>query len=411
MRGVNPSLAAFIAAAALALAVLGIALSVGPGINLLRNSTQIAKEKGINLVEGTNVTITAVQDTGNNRVDYTINSTGGSGTSTAVILDLGDDGVNESDSITEIAVIGDMMLDCYFKGDVKRISPEAPVPVVEIENEFYRFGGAANVALNILKLDGNPLPVGIIGSDNDGTKFKNLMTEAGILSDGIIMDKTRPTTTKTRVIADSQHVVRIDKESKNYLKEEIEVKIFNLFESKINEIDAVILQDYNKGVLTPKLIDQIIKLANKHNVLITVDPKFNNFFNYKDVTVFKPNKKEAEDVMGIKIKSDKDISNAGTKLLSELNAENVLLTLGEEGIAIFQKDKKEKRMPTKARKVADVSGAGDTVISTLTMSLAAGADILEASFLANYAGGLVCEEVGIVPIEIDHLFNIAENGK
>ncbi len=311
----------------------------------------------------------------------------------------------------KIAIVGDMMLDSYFWGDVKRISPEAPVPVLEVENEFYRFGGAANVALNIQKLNGIPLPIGVIGYDNHGTIFSSLLNDAGITEEGIIIEDGRPTTTKTRVIADSQHVVRIDKESKNYLKEDEESKIYNLFDSKINEIDAVILQDYNKGVLTPRLINEIIKLANNNDVLITVDPKFNNFFKYKDVTVFKPNRKEAEDVMGIKIKNDKDVSDAGKKLLTELNAENVLLTLGEEGIAIFQKSKQEKRMPTKARKVADVSGAGDTVISTLTMSLAAGADILESSYLANYAGGLVCEEVGIVPIEIEHLFSIAENGK
>lgn len=309
-----------------------------------------------------------------------------------------------------IAVIGDMMLDSYFWGDVKRISPEAPVPVLEVGNEFYRFGGAANVALNIQKLNGIPLPIGVIGYDNHGTVFSSLLNEAGITNGGIIVEDGRPTTTKTRVIAGNQHVVRIDKESKVYLNEEVEGKIYNLFESKLNEIDAVILQDYNKGVLTPNLINKIIVLANKHNILITVDPKFNNFFNYKDVTVFKPNKKEAEDVLGMKIKTDEDISNVGEELLSKLNAENILLTLGEEGIAIFQKDKDEKRMPTKARKVADVSGAGDTVISTLTISLAAGADILEASYLANYAGGLVCEEVGIVPIEMNHLFNIAENG-
>ncbi|MCH8324987.1 MAG: D-glycero-beta-D-manno-heptose-7-phosphate kinase [Bacteroidetes bacterium] len=310
----------------------------------------------------------------------------------------------------KIAVIGDMMLDSYFWGDVKRISPEAPVPVLEVENEFYRFGGAANVALNIQKLNGIPLPIGVIGNDNHGSIFSSLLNEANITNEGIIIEDSRPTTTKTRVIAGNQHVVRIDKESKMYLNEEIERNVYNLFESEINEIDAVILQDYNKGVLTPNLISKIIMLANKNNILITVDPKFNNFFSYKDVTVFKPNRKEAEEVLGIKIKSDEDISNVGKKLLSKLNAKNILLTLGEEGIAIFQKDKEEIRIPTKARKIADVSGAGDTVISTLTMSIAAGTDILEASYLANYAGGLVCEEVGIVPIEINHLFNIAENG-
>jgi len=310
----------------------------------------------------------------------------------------------------KIAVVGDMMLDSYFWGDVKRISPEAPVPVLEVENEFYRFGGAANVALNIQKLNGIPLPIGVIGYDNHGTIFSSLLKDASIDKDGIVVDEKRPTTTKTRVIADNHHVVRIDQESKEYLTKKVQNKLIKLLESKINKLDAIILQDYNKGVLTPDLIDRIITLANKNNILITVDPKFNNFFKYKNVTVFKPNRKEAEDVLGIKIKNGKDITKVGHKLLKELNAENILLTLGEEGIAVFQKEEDEKRMPTKARKVADVSGAGDTVISTLTMALTAGANILEASYLANYAAGIVCEEVGIVPIEINKLFNITING-
>jgi rfaE bifunctional protein kinase chain/domain len=305
----------------------------------------------------------------------------------------------------KIAVIGDMMLDCYFWGDVKRISPEAPVPVVEVENEFYRFGGAANVALNILRLGGIPNPIGVIGYDNYGTIFTSLINESGISDDGIFVDESRPTTAKTRVIADSQHVVRIDKESKQYLNRETQNKIYNYIQDHIKEFDGIILQDYNKGVLTPSLIEKIIVLANKHSVLVTVDPKFNNFFSYKNVTVFKPNRKEAEDVLGMKIKNDVDISEVGKKLLEKLNAKNVLLTLGEGGIAVFEKGKEEKRMPTKARKVADVSGAGDTVISTLTMAIATGANILEASYLANYAGGLVCEEMGIVPIELDRLFD------
>ena len=304
-----------------------------------------------------------------------------------------------------IAVIGDMMLDAYFWGDVRRISPEAPVPVVEVENEFFRFGGAANVALNIIKLGGTPYPVGVIGYDTYGTIFSSLLNDTNIMNDGIIVDDSRPTTTKTRVIADNQHVVRIDKESKQYLNKDIQNKAYAYIEKSINELDGIILQDYNKGVLSPAIIEKTIKLANKHGVLITVDPKFNNFFCYKNVTVFKPNRKEAEDVLGMKIKTDEDISTAGIKLLEKLNSKYVLLTLGEGGIAIFEKGKKERRMPTKARKVADVSGAGDTVISTLTMALAAGANILEASYLANYAGGLVCEEVGIVPIELDKLFN------
>ncbi len=305
----------------------------------------------------------------------------------------------------KIAVIGDMMLDCYFWGDVKRISPEAPVPVVEVESEFYRFGGAANVALNILKLGGIPYPVGVTGYDSYGTIFSSLITENGIPDEGIFIDESRPTTAKTRVIAHSQHVVRIDKESKQYVSREMQNKIFRFIENRIKDFDGIILQDYNKGVLTPSLIEKIIALGNKNKKLITVDPKFNNFFLYKNVTVFKPNRKEAEDVLGCKIKTDEEISETGKKLLEKLNAKNVLLTLGEGGIAVFEKGKEEKRMPTKARKVADVSGAGDTVVSTLTMAIAAGANILEASYLANYAGGLVCEEVGIIPIEINKLFD------
>jgi len=304
-----------------------------------------------------------------------------------------------------IAVIGDMMLDGYYWGDVKRISPEAPVPVLEVENEFFRFGGAANVALNIIKLGGIPFPIGIIGNDNNGSIFSSLLYETGINNNGIVIDDSRPTTTKTRVIADSQHVVRIDKESKQYINREIQNKIFKLIEEHITELDGIILQDYNKGILTPSIIEKTIKLANKNHVLITVDPKFNNFFSYKNVTVFKPNRKEAGDILGMKIKTDSEISSVGKKLLEKLNSKYVLLTLGEGGIAIFERGKKEQRLPTKARKVADVSGAGDTVISTLTMALSAGADIMQASYLANYAGGLVCEEVGIIPIELDKLFN------
>lgn len=304
-----------------------------------------------------------------------------------------------------IAVIGDMMLDIYYRGEVKRISPEAPVPVLEVENEFYRFGGAANVALNIASLGAIADPVGVIGYDSFGTIFNSLLSEQKILHNGIIVDDSRPTTAKTRVIADGQHVVRIDKESKETLNKKIQDKIFIYVKSIIKNLDGIILQDYNKGVFSASLIFRIIELANKNKKLITVDPKFNNFYEYKNVTVFKPNRNEAEAILAMKIKTDDEVSFAGNTLLKKLNAKNILLTLGEGGIAVFKKGKPEKRMPTKARKVADVSGAGDTVISTLTIALAAGADIYEASYLANYAGGIVCEEVGIVPIEIDKLYD------
>lgn len=302
-----------------------------------------------------------------------------------------------------IAVIGDMMLDSYFKGKVSRISPEAPVPIVEVENEFMRFGGALNVAYNILTLGGIPLPIGIIGDDAEGKLLKKLMREASISCEAIFTDKSRPTTSKTRVIAHSQQVVRIDKESTAPLSKQLEKKIIDYIKQDFSNIDAIILQDYNKGVLTQNLIREVIQKANEENKIVTVDPKFNNFFEYKNVTVFKPNRKETEDALSMKLRNDRDISEAGEKLLHSLNARYILLTLGEAGIALFEKGKPEKRVPTKARKVADVSGAGDTVISTITIALAAGVDIYNAAYLANYAGGLVCQEVGIVPINIDDL--------
>lgn len=304
-----------------------------------------------------------------------------------------------------VVVVGDMMLDYYFWGKINRISPEAPVPVVEIENEFARFGGAMNVAYNLKSLGAESIPIGVIGNDQQGKDLIKLMKDAAINREGIFIDTKRPTTSKSRVIANNQHVVRIDKENTISIPVQLENKIISFLKKEIKMIDAIILEDYNKGVLTQNLIGKIISLANENKKVITVDPKFNNFFAFQNVTVFKPNRKETEDIFGIKIRTAEDVSLAGNLLLEKLNCKYALLTLGEEGIALFEKGKPERRVPTKARKVADVSGAGDTVISTLTMALASGADIYDAAYLANYAGGLVCEEVGIVPIELEKLFS------
>ncbi len=303
----------------------------------------------------------------------------------------------------KVAVIGDLMLDCYFWGDVKRISPEAPVPVLELDNEFYRFGGAANVALNIIKLGATPIPIGVVGNDANSDIFKKLMGESGITNEGIIIDETRPTTIKTRVIAGTQHIVRIDRESKKYINKETEEKIIEYFLNKVTDFDGLILQDYNKGVLTPSLIKRIGEIAKNYGKIITVDPKFNNFYEYTNSTVFKPNRKEAIDATGLPITNKEELKKVGEFLLEKLNAKYILITLGEGGSVLFEKGKEPKQTPTKARKVRDVSGAGDTVISTLTVALVAGAEIDEAVYLANYAGGLVCEEVGIIPIEVDKL--------
>lgn len=310
-----------------------------------------------------------------------------------------------------IAVVGDLMLDRYIWGSVTRISPEAPVPVVDMEHQQARLGGAANVAKNIKSLGGEPLLLGIIGNDNSGRQLIEILRESNFISDGIITDNTRPTTVKTRVIAHNQHVVRIDRERKTDISHTIEGKLLNVLQQNINTIDGIIIEDYNKGVVIKSLIQQLITLSNKSNKIITVDPKFNNFFEYKNVTVFKPNRKETEEVMGTRLRTEEDVVKAGRTLLEKLQAKNVLLTRGEHGMSLFESDGSISHVPTKALNVADVSGAGDTVISTLTLALASGATIKEASALANFAGGIVCGYVGIVPIDADELRHAVLNDK
>ncbi|MBU2445488.1 MAG: D-glycero-beta-D-manno-heptose-7-phosphate kinase [Bacteroidetes bacterium] len=304
----------------------------------------------------------------------------------------------------KIAIIGDLMLDVYIWGKVGRISPEAPVPVVDVAEESFRFGGAANVGLNVKSLGGIPLLTGVIGYDREASIFDSILEESHFIKDGIFVDEDRPTTVKTRIIAHSQHVVRIDKEDRNNISEEFESKILNYLKSHLQDLKVIILEDYNKGVLTKSLIHKVVELANENRILVTVDPKFDNFFEYKNVTLFKPNKKETEDILGTKLDSEVKVLQAGKELREKLNAKYVLLTRGEKGMSLFSAEDRFDSIPTKARKVADVSGAGDTVIATLSMALAAGADIKEAATIANLAAGLVCEEVGIVPIDKDQLF-------
>ena len=296
------------------------------------------------------------------------------------------------------------MLDRYFWGSVGRISPEAPVPVVEVESESTRLGGAANVANNIASLGGVPVMIGVIGNDAAGQTLKKLIEDSGFPSSGVVMDPSRLTTVKTRVIAHNQHVVRIDHEDKADIGDEVQQKLLTTLEYQLDSIDGIILEDYNKGVLVKSLITRIIEAAKIKRKIIAVDPKFNHFFDYHDVTVFKPNRKETEEALGTRLNNDSTIERAGKELLNRLNAENVLLTLGEKGMTLFQRDGAMTNVPTAARQVADVSGAGDTVISTLTISLASGADIRESATLANVAGGIVCGEVGIVPINRKILF-------
>jgi len=298
-----------------------------------------------------------------------------------------------------IAVVGDVMLDRYFWGSVKRISPEAPVPVVEVESESARLGGAANVAHNIHSLGGKVLLVGVVGSDSSGGLLLELMNEQGFSTDGIFKDATRPTTVKTRIIAHHQHVVRIDRELRDDISYTLQQQILSYLQSKIDRIDGIILEDYNKGVTAKNLIKEIIDLANVHHKTISADPKFNNFFEYQNVTLFKPNGREVEKALNRTLESREDVDKAGKELLKRLNARYVLITQGERGMTLCEREGTYMHVPAKARKVADVSGAGDAVISTLSLALAAGANVREASTLANYAGGIVCGEVGVVPIE------------
>jgi len=303
----------------------------------------------------------------------------------------------------KIAVVGDVMIDRYVWGSVSRVSPEAPVPVVEVEREFSRLGGAANVANNIVSLGAESFLVGVAGNDAGGSELRNILKEQKTSSDGIITDPSRPTTVKTRVIAHNQHIVRIDSEEKKDVDSAIQQKIFSVLKDNINSIDGIVIEDYNKGVVVKELISKIIELAQANKKIVTVDPKFNNFFEYKNVTVFKPNKKESEEALGVRLKTDDDVITAGRALLEKLHADNVLLTRGEKGMSLFEKNGAIKHIPTRAREVADVSGAGDTVIATLTLMLTAGASTQEAAVLANLAGGIVCGEVGIVPIKPEQL--------
>jgi rfaE bifunctional protein kinase chain/domain len=308
-----------------------------------------------------------------------------------------------------VAVIGDLMIDKYIWGNVSRISPEAPVPVLEVESESTRLGGAANVANNIKSLGAEPILLGVVGDDEAGANLKNILKEMGLTDQAVIVDPQRPTTVKTRVIAHNQHVVRLDHETSKEIDLQVVRRISDMLKSMVSEVDAILMEDYNKGMLTKELLDTVIKFAKNNDKIVNVDPKRNNFFEYKYVTVFKPNRKETENALGLPVATDEQAVTAAKELLKRLECENVLLTRGEKGMTLFERDGSFAHIPTKARKVADVSGAGDTVISTLTVALAAGATVKEAAAIANHAGGIVCGEVGVVTVDREVLFNAVIN--
>ena len=312
--------------------------------------------------------------------------------------------ITENFSGKNVLVIGDIMIDEYLSGRVSRLSPEAPVPIVDIKDEMTRFGGAANVALNIKELGCNAVLVGIMGYDRHAEIFKTLMKDHKIES-GVLQSKTRPTTVKTRIIGDNQHIARVDREKISYVNDEEQESLKQSINSFFEKADAVILEDYNKGVLSKATIHYIIEQCNLKDIPVFVDPKFENFMEYKNVTVFKPNVKEAQQALARNFNSEKDVEEAGHQLLKKLNSNSILLTRGPKGLSLFEGNE-VTHIPTQARNVADVSGAGDTVISTLAAAYIAGASTREAAILANIAAGIVIEEVGIIPISRAKLLSV-----
>lgn len=305
-----------------------------------------------------------------------------------------------------ILVIGDVMIDAYLLGKVNRVSPEAPVPIVSLEKQEQRLGGAANVALNLLSLGAMPILCSVVGSDKEGRQLMELMSEQQMPVSGILQSNDRVTTVKTRVIGNHQHLLRIDAEDTHALTHDEAVKFLSTVEKvlEIEHVDAIIFEDYNKGVLTPEVIQGVIAMAQQREIPTTVDPKKDNFLAYKGVTLFKPNLKELREGVGIDCTFQKRsmFDEAVSLLEKQLDNKITFVTLSEYGVFI-KENEKQYHAPAHIRNIADVSGAGDTVISVATLCLASDRSIETIAELSNLAGGLVCEKSGVVTIEPDQL--------
>ncbi len=304
-----------------------------------------------------------------------------------------------------VAVVGDFMLDRHLYGSVRRISPEAPVPVVEIEHERIALGGAGNVVQNLAALGIEPVAFGVAGTDAAGSDLLRLLDQLGCGLLGMIANASRPTTEKVRIIAHDQHVVRADRESTAPLSRDEESKLADALSSVIGSLDALICQDYNKGVLTPSVIGSLIEACKTAGVPVSVDPKFENFFSFRGCSLFKPNVRELESALGRRFGTDSELQSAADSLFERLAPSRVLVTRGERGMTLFSADGKSEHIPTQAKKVHDVSGAGDTVIATYVTAECGGATSREAAMLANRAAGIVCGEVGVVPIQRERLLS------
>jgi len=308
-------------------------------------------------------------------------------------------------------VIGDVMIDAYLWGRVDRISPEAPVPVISVTERENRLGGAANVALNVASMGATPIVCAIAGNDDKGKILSELLKKRGMGSGGLVFSDERPTTVKSRIISGHQHIVRVDEESTRPLSSAEEQAFLKNLEQilKSEKPDVIIFEDYNKGLLTPNVIRGSIKLAKQLDIPTSVDPKKDNFFAYREVDLFKPNLKELKEGLKIEIdKKDHGSLREAVKMLEEKVSNRMsLITLSEEGIYV-KGPSGDKRIPAHVRNISDVSGAGDTVICVASLCLAIGTDPFTMAALANLAGGLVCEKVGVVPIDRDLLLKEAE---
>ncbi len=306
----------------------------------------------------------------------------------------------------EIIVIGDVMLDHFIKGSVSRISPEAPVPVVNVEQEDFVAGGAGNVAVNLAVLGAKPKVISVLGDDANGIILKQFLENKGTDVSKMVIDATRPTTQKVRIIAERQQVVRVDRESKSHINKKVGAECLTNFKEALKTAKGVIMSDYGKGMLSDHNIQDIIKACRAKNIPVCVDPKIDNFLKYKNITCMTPNMKEAWEGMGLPPKKDEEsILNLGKKILKTLKADSILITRSAQGMSLFEKGKNPKITTIKAtaKEVFDVTGAGDTVISVLTLALACKASLKDAAFIANEAAGLVVAKLGTATVTTDEI--------
>ena len=302
-----------------------------------------------------------------------------------------------------VLILGDIMLDEYMYGSVDRISPEAPVPVVNISSSKILLGGAANVAANICSLGGEALLLGTVGDDEAAIKISQLLKSEKISDDLLVTDLTRRTTIKTRIIAHSQQIVRADREDRHEVNPDIEKEIFSRFMSVADDIQAVIVSDYGKGVINQSLLEKLMSVCLQKNIFVAVDPKETHFNNYQRVSLITPNHHEAGFAYGRRIHNEKDLLEVGKGLLKRLQAKSILITRGPDGMSLFTEDSEPTHIPTFAKKVYDVTGAGDTVIAVFVAATCAGADLVESAIVANAGAGLTVGEIGTATVTTDDL--------